>query len=215
MAMWLAASRPFTAFVTAHHTKIRKKLRTTRDTESLLDLRLELETAYLLSRERTLRAVYEPQHRAHGRSPDLEVTFTTSSVFMIEVTRLRAAASGTPSLPGDRFTDMVCGKLGQLLPRRSNLLLVGVEVAPQPQFDLRAALLHLQQRAEANDPTILQRSGLHDRAAFFQHYQRLSAILMRGVPLREDEPVILWVNPQAKAPLPGKVRTALLRSHTV
>jgi len=45
MATWLASSRRFTAFVATFRTKIRKKLRATQEIESLLDLRLELETA--------------------------------------------------------------------------------------------------------------------------------------------------------------------------
>jgi hypothetical protein len=46
LGTWLADSRRFMAFVNAFHTKIRKKMRATREPESLLDLRLELETAY-------------------------------------------------------------------------------------------------------------------------------------------------------------------------
>ena len=60
MATWLASSRRFTAFVTTFRDKIRKKLRVTQDQESLLDLRLELETAYVLLQERPLSLVYEP-----------------------------------------------------------------------------------------------------------------------------------------------------------
>lgn len=46
MRTWLDTSRRFTAFVTANQTKIRKKLRTAQEPESLRDLQLELETAY-------------------------------------------------------------------------------------------------------------------------------------------------------------------------
>jgi hypothetical protein len=227
MATWLASSRRFTAFVNTHHTKIRKKLRTAQESESLRDLQLELETAYLILRERSLSLAYEPQHPQYGRSPDFAVTFTTSQVFMVEVTRLRASGPRTPPgtqspnslltvpLPGDRFSDMVCSKLGQLLPQRSNLLLVGVEAPHLTHRDLHAAMLRVQQRAEANDSTVVQRHGFRDRADFFQHYQRLSAILVRGgTPLHAGEPVVIWVNPQAKYPLPTKVRTVLFRSHT-
>jgi hypothetical protein len=226
MAEWLASSRRFTAFVTAHHTKIRKKLRTAREPESLRDLQLELETAYLLLREKSLSVAYEPQHRDLGRSPDFAVTYTTNLEFMVEVTRLRAAqpktlletqpsnAALTIPLLGDRFTDMVCDKLGQLLPQRGNLLLVGVEALHLTQHDLNAAMLRLQQRAEGNDSTVVQRYGFRDRADFFRHYGRLSALLVREIPLQASEPVVMWDNPQAKYPLPAKVRTALVRSHT-
>ena len=224
MATWLASSRRFTAFVNTYHTKIRKKLRTAQEPESIRDLQLELETAYLLLRERALTLAYEPQHPDLGRSPDFEVTFTTSLVFMVEVTRLRAAgsrtlpdvqekASGTPL--NDRFIDMLCSKLGQLLSKRSNLLLVGVEDTRLTQDDLRTTMLRIQQRAEGNDLAVIHKHGFRDRADFFQHYQRLSAILVRELPLHEGEPVVIWDNPQAKYPLSTKIRTALHRSHTM
>ena len=227
MTAWLASSRRFTAFVTANHTKIRKKLRTAQEPESLRDLQLELETAYLLLREKPLSLAYEPQHRDLGRSPDFAVTFTTSLVFMVEVTRLRSAQPKTSSetqspntmltVPplGDRFTDMLCDKLGQLLPQRSNLLLVGVEAPHLNHSDLNAAMLRVQQRAEGNDSSMVQRYGFRDRADFFRHYGRLSALLVRWIPLQAGEPVVIWVNPQAKYPLPAKVRTVLSRSHTL
>lgn len=228
MATWLASSRRFTAFVNTHHTKIRKKLRVAQEPESLRDLQLELETAYLLLRERSLSLAYEPQHPQYGRSPDFAVTFTTSQVFMVEVTRLRTIGPRTPPgtqlpnttltvpVPGDRFSDMVCSKLGQLLAQRSNLLVVGAEAPLLTHGELHATMLRVQQRAEANDSTLVQRYGFRDRADFFQHYQRLSAILVRGgTPLQAGEPVVLWENPQAKYPLPAKVRTALSRSHTL
>jgi|SRR5687767_14762059 len=218
MAAWLASSRRFTGFVTTHQTKIRKKLRVAQGAENLRDLQLELETAYLLLRERSLSVAYEPQHPDLGRSPDFAVTFTTSLVFMVEVTRLRTVQSkATPSgtLSSDRFSDMLCSKLGQLLPQRSNLLLVGVDGAHLTDPDLRAAMLRIQQRAESNDPTVIHKHGFRDRADFFQHYQRLSALLVRGICLQAGESVVFWVNPQAKYSLPAKVRTALTRSHTL
>ncbi len=224
MATWLASSRRFTAFVNAFHNKIRKKLRATQEMESLLDLQLELETAYLLLQERSLSLVYEPQLGGKSRGPDFAVTFTTSVHFMVEVTRLRMGPDGTrdptqapPPQPTqirspveERLTDMVCSKLGQLLPQRINILLAGVEAPGLTQDSLRAAMLHLQQRAERNDAAVLQ--GFRDRADFFHHFQRLSELVVRGPNLPAGGPVIGWVNPQAKYPLPGKVRTALYRS---
>ncbi|MBC7877097.1 MAG: hypothetical protein H7Y59_08010 [Anaerolineales bacterium] len=223
MAAWLASSRRFTAFVTTYHTKIRKKLRTAHEPESLRDLQLELETAYLLLRESSLSLAYEPVHRELGRSPDFAVTFTTSLVFMVEVTRLRAvqqriSADTTLSIPPklvDRFTDMLCDKLGQLMSQRSNVLLVGMESPPMTHSELNTIMLRLQQRAEANDLAIMQRYGFRDRADFFRHYGRLSALVVREIPLQAGEPAVIWVNPQAKYPLPAKVHTALTRSHTI
>lgn len=208
MSAWLADSRRFTAFVNTFHTKIRKKLRATQGTESLLDLRLELETAYLLLRESALSVVYEPLPIRQSRGPDFAVTFTTSTLFMLEVTRLRMVEDLE-----ERLADMVCSKLAQLPPQRSNVLLVGVESLTLTPETLRATMLQLQQRAERADVSFAQRYGFRDRADFFQHYQRLSELLVREPHLQTSEPVVVWVNPQGKYPLPGKVRTALYRSH--
>ena len=233
MAGWLASSRRFSSFVTAHHTKIRKKVRTVQDPESVRDLMLELETAYLLLRERSLRLAYEPQHRELGRSPDFAVSFTTSFTFMVEVTRMRVAQQRTSSgarqanggaqpppgesvtpLPANRLAELICSKLGQLLPQRSNVLLVGMESPELPPGDLKAVMARIQQRAEVSDPAIVQRYAFRDRADFFRHYQRLSAVLLRVIPLRAGETADLWVNPQAKHALPARVKTVIVRSHT-
>jgi hypothetical protein len=211
MEEWLSSSRRFTAFVSNNHTKIRKKLRTSQDSERVRDLQLELETAYLLLREKPLSVEYEPIHPREGRSPDFAVSFTTSLTFMVEVTRLRAVLAGVPF--EDRFTDMLCSKLGQLLPQHSNVLVVGIETIPVTREDLRSIMIRLQQRAEANDPAVVQRHGFRDRADFIQRYQRLSTVLARGVPLQASEPVVLWNNPLGRYPLPARVWTALSRSH--
>jgi hypothetical protein len=211
MAMWLASSRRFAAFVTIFQDKIRKKLRTTQDQENLFDLQLELETAYLLLQERSLSLVYEPELSKRIRSPDYAVAFTTSLTFMLEVTRVQMDPKNTMDA---RLADTISSKLGQLLPQRTNILLVGVEAADPTANDVRTAMLSIQQRAERNDSTFLQRYGFRDRADFFRHYQCLSEILVRGPHFEVTKSIVTWINPQAKHPLPSKVRTALYRSHT-
>ena len=176
-----------------------------------MDLRLELETAYLLLQERSLSVVYEPELSKRIRSPDFAVNFTTSLTFMLEVTRVQADPKNTLDA---QLADTISAKLGQLLPQHSNTLLVGVEVMDLTSSDIRAAMLGLQQRAERNDSTFLQRHGFRDRSDFFRQYQRLSEILVRGPQLEVTRSIVTWINPQAKYPLPGKVRTALYRSHT-
>lgn len=219
MQRWLTSSRRFTAFAESFRNKIRKKLRVTQDQETLNDLRLELETAYLLLRERALSLEYEPEQSRQIRSPDFAVTYTTSLTFMVEVTRLRAVQKESPvslnGIPpeGERLADAICSKMGQLFPQRSNVLVVGMDVMGLRQNDLQTLMLRLQQRAERNEPAFWQRYGFQDRADFFRHYQRLSEVLVRSSQWQADESVIVWVNPQAKHPLPGKVRTALYRSH--
>lgn len=211
MATWLASSRRFVTFATAFQDKIRKKIRTTPAQENLLDLQLELETAYLLLRERSLSVAYEPEMAKGIRSPDFAVTFTTSLTFMLEVTRVQADTKSTLEA---RLAATIADKLGQLLPQRSNALLVGVEAAELNQGDIQRAMRGIQQRAERNDLAFLQRHGFQDRAGFFRHHQRLSEILVRQPQDQGARAVVTWANPQAKYPLPGKVRTALYQSHS-
>ena len=211
---WLDSSRRFSAFAMTFRDKIRKKLRVTQDPETLYDLRLELETAYRLLQEKTLSLVYESEHSKQVRSPDFAVTFTTSLTFMVEVTRLRDGAPSDSSLQSERLADAICSKLGQLLPQRSNILIVGIGAPRFMQSDLQAVMLRIQQRAERSDPAFWQRYGFRDRADFFRHYQRLSEVLLRGFPFQAGQPLVVWVNPQSKYPLPGKVRTALYRTHS-
>ncbi len=222
MAAWLGSSRRFTAFVNTFRDKIRKKLRVTQNQETLYDLRLELETAYLLLQERNLNLAYEPEQAGPGRSPDFAVTFTTSLTFMVEVTRLRRGAKGIMPIsdhgfaPGDeRLADAICSKLGQLLPQRCNVLIIGVDTLLLNQQDLQNLMLRIQQHAEAQDSVLWQRYGFRDRSDFIRHYQRLSEVLVRGSQWQADHPAVVWVNPQAKHPLPSKVRTVLYRSHAI
>jgi hypothetical protein len=217
VAVWLEASRRFSAFATAFRDKIRKKLRVIRAEETLYDLRLELETAYLLLQERSLSLVYEPEHAGPGRRPDFAVTYTTSLSFMVEVTRMRTLATLGPEdgcvLQSERIADAICAKLGQLLPQRANILILGVDALHLTQSDLQSVMLRLQQRAERNDSALWTRYGFRDRSDFFRHYQRLSEVLVRGSQIEASESTITWINRQAKYPLPSKVRTALYRSH--
>lgn len=203
ISAWLISSRRFTDFVNAFKDKIRKKIRTTQDQENLLDLQLELETAYLLLKEKTLSLVYEEQLAEKLRSPDFSVTYTTSLTFMLEVTRIRAATKEQTQV----ITDAVCSKIGQLLPRYSNVLVIGMPTLNLTQDDFHKMMMRLQQRTENNDVALLQRYRFRDRASFFQQYYRLSEILLRG-----SDSIITWINPQAKDPLPSKVRTVLYRS---
>jgi len=212
MGEWLASSRRFATFVSENQTKIRKKLRSTEEREAARDLALELETAYLLLRERSLSLVYEPPPRASTRHPDFAVSFTTSLTFMLEVTRLRSDESGRSF--EERLIDAVCGKLGQLAPGSGNVLLVGVDGRSVDVSELRAILLRLQQRAERSEAWLMQRYGFRERAEFFQHYYRLSALFVRPIPLKPGAAASMWENPQGRHLLTPKARTALARSHT-
>jgi hypothetical protein len=232
MGTWLASSRRFAAFAATFRDKIRKKIRTTQDQKGLQDLQVELETAYLLLRERALSVAYEPAHSKGIRSPDFAVTFTTSLTFMVEVTRVQADLKNIPgdsrgqppasrpgTMPaltplGTRLADAVLTKLGQLLPQRGNVLLIAIGAAHLMPDDIRNTMLNIQQRVERNDPSVLEGYGFLDRADFFRYYQRMSDVVVRGLHAEAVKSAVTWTNPQAKHPLPSRVRTILYRSLT-
>jgi hypothetical protein len=218
MSHWLASSRRFASFTEAFRDKIRKKIRVTQTAEGQLDLQLELETAYLLLKEKTLNVMYEPDHAKRiVRAPDFAVIYTSSMTFMLEVTRMQSPKStqllsdDTPPSMSLRVADTICSKLGQLQPKQANVLLIGMDLLTLTESDLRTAVRHIQGRAEGGDPAFLRRYRFRDRADFRGHSQRLSEVLLRGA--KTGTPVV-WVNPQAKHVLPSKVRTALYRSQT-
>jgi hypothetical protein len=101
----------------------------------------------------------------------------------------------------------------QFLPRHSNILIVGADTLRLTQNELQTVMLRIQQRAERHDPAFWQRYGFQERADFFRCYQRLSEVLLRESQFQADGSIVVAINPQAKDPLPGKVRTALYRSH--
>lgn len=231
LAAWSRSSRRFRAFAEAYDTKIAKKLRGCVDGDSALDLRLELACAHLLLRERPFDLVYEPGKASGGRSADFEVRYTTSLAFALEVARLRprngsagttAASSAADGEPPDAFAqaygapfqDLVSRKLGQLAPGMANVLLVGVDAPQLDDAGLGAVMLHLQQRIEGGDGTLLDRHGIAGRGGFFRRYQRLSAVAVLRFPSDASGAPAFWGNPQARIALPNKVRAALVRGLT-
>src|SRR5689334_5810768 len=89
LLQWMNLSTRFTSFVETYRDKIRKKIRVTREMESLLDVRGELDVAYRLLHDRRFAVQYEPYATAPGRGPDFAVTYRTNLRFNIEVSRMR------------------------------------------------------------------------------------------------------------------------------
>ncbi|MCA9836675.1 MAG: hypothetical protein KC422_07165 [Trueperaceae bacterium] len=210
---WLASSRRFRAFVSEFKPKIRKKLRSAKTREQQEELGLELETAYLLLTEKAFSLSYEPLTAGQGRAPDFAVKFTSSNQFFLEVTRLRTIGLEPQTHPfqSERFVTLIANKLGQLQAGSSNLLIIGIE-SDTRQPDLPGAMLQIQQRAEKNDPSLVTRYGFQNRKQFFQHYQRLSALVLRPLNQPVGSAPLFWDNPQTRFPLTSKIRTAVLRS---
>jgi hypothetical protein len=136
LMQWMGDSSRFTAFVETYRDKIRKKIRVTRQPESVLDLRSELEVAYCLLTDRRLAVAYEPYASGKRRGPDYAVTYRDNLVFNIEVARIRVEGSEAASaadglatgvangaaidLPraADRILRILLYKLGQMQPGR-------------------------------------------------------------------------------------------------
>ncbi len=185
------------------------------DLEVANDLVLEIETAWLMLREEALTVEYEPEHRLSGRSPDFAVTYTTSVRFMVEATRLRTSGAMEPDRVRERLSETICDKLGQLKPNCANVIIVGIAAENLPHAQPQATLRTLQLRAERNDADVIQRHGCKDRAEFFARYRRLSAVMLRAAPVRGAAGCEYCENPLSAHPLPSRVRTALIRSHTL
>ena len=130
LMQWMEASPRFTAFVETYRDKIRKKIRVTREPESVLDLRGELEVAYGLLNDRRLAVAYEPYASAKRRGPDFAVTYRANLVFNIEVARIRARAQARERSASiipraeERILRILLDKLGQMQPGMANLLVI-------------------------------------------------------------------------------------------
>ncbi|HEV7129659.1 MAG TPA: hypothetical protein VGN32_19655 [Ktedonobacterales bacterium] len=203
---WLAASARFRAFLIAHQDKVRKKIRGIADSESLRDLQLELDTAYHLLLDRRYTLEYEKYLAGKTRGPDFTVTVQDKSAFNVEVKRLRSAGEFR------HWADAICDKLDQMPPSIPNVLLVGTERAARKSIDADQALARLRRLADARDESVFTSRGLSDARAFLRASARLSGVLQhRQWGDEAGGQASLWLNAQAKHPLPASEHKALVR----
>lgn len=203
LRQWMEASPRFTAFVETYRDKIRKKIRVTREPESLLDLRGELEVAYCLLNDRRLAVAYEPYASAKRRGPDFAVAYRTNLVFNIEVARMRVENNGDKGIDlvrkEERLLRVLLDKLGQLQPGMPNLLVIHTQEELRRAIELGRLMQTLKVRADGKDPFFYAASGYPKPSAFYKDFLHLSGILLWGVEAQ------LWVNKQARSPLAEKV----------
>ena len=205
-ASWIMSSRPFRAFLAENAGKIRKKSRLASDEESLRDVRLEMDAAYHLLADRRVALAYERYLADKMRGPDFTVTFKGHIVFNVEVKRLRAP------LQEGKLGGAICEKLHQMPPSAINVLLVGMDTNAPSELDSAAIIKRLVLRAETKQDSFFSERGFRDARDFLRALQRLSGLLLR--PNWYDAPPsspILWLNPQARLPLPDDVRKLLQR----
>lgn len=202
-------------------TRSEKKIRGSQSFDGFQDLRAELETAYLLLREKRFTLAYEPYGRGMGRGPDFAVTFRTRFTFNVEVTRMRISTRENdedeqplfdPQDEGRRMAEIVGSKLTQMIPGMMNLLVIMADHRAICELEVGKVMNHLKRRAEQKEPQLFQRHGFRDRSDFFKYYQRLSGVLLRSTANRETGKCpILWLNNQTKHPLPAPICTILQR----
>jgi hypothetical protein len=202
---WLAASARFRAFLMANKDKVRKKARGISESESMRDLQLELDTAYHLLLSRRYSLEYEKYLAGKLRGPDFTVTASDKSAFNIEVKRLRSAGEF------HHWADAICGKLDQMPPGIPNILLVGTEQPARKSIDAAQAMTRLRRLADAGDERVFTSRGLPDARAFLRASVRLSGVIHHSQWGAEPGgQASLWLNPQAKHPLPASDQKALL-----
>jgi hypothetical protein len=234
MSDWIGAAPRFKAFATTYRDKIRKKIRITQNDTAIKDLEVELETAYWLLQEKRFTVAYEPYNSQKIRGADFAVTFK-SMIFNVEVTRIgsreekrplsesqeaagvqpdvQPAPQPDPQQIGGRLEDTVCDKFGQMHPGMVNVLVVVADSDFVHVLDLDQAMARLRERAEQKEAGLFGRYGFVKTADFFKYYLRLSGVLVRTAGEQEGTTrSMLWMNNQAKQPLPGPLRTILQRT---
>ena len=217
LAQWLLASSRFTAFVDTYRDKIRKKLRVTREPESVLDVRSELEVAYRLLHDRRLAVTYEPYASAKIRGPDFSVTYRDNLVFNIEVARMRVEGTQEKDTlqletrPGmevaadrarleERILRILLDKLGQMQPGMPNLLVIHTHPETAHKVDLDRLLRDVKIKVDGKDAAFYALSRYANPAAFYKDFLHLCGILLWAPAAAK-----LWINKQARPGLDDKV----------
>lgn len=199
LTAWAAERKPFRTFVADHDDKIRKKLRVARDAEALADVRAELLVAFRLLGDRRFSVAFE----AYGsgvRGPDLTVTFRAAHRFNIEVTRLRATT---------RTADALVAKLRQLPPGIPNVIAL-VRSATGDGERIATVVRRVKQMADRREDAVFARAGFDSARAFYARYIRASAVVL--VPDGGEATGDLWLNAEARSPLPSDATRALARA---
>ena len=206
---WILQSRRFQAFIGENRAKIRKKLRLARTPQSLQSLLLELDIARCLVEDSRCRVEYEKQGQDGERSPDLTVTFRTRTCVHLEATRIqrmREEAEGRT----EKLIRVVCDKSGQSVPQMFNCLVVATEGGSLTEDEVNAAMKSLKRRVEQRESELLSRARCSDPADFYKQFQWLNGIVFCFPANQGDSAeTILWINPQARNPLPSDIHSLL------
>ncbi|MCI0713476.1 MAG: hypothetical protein L0154_25185 [Chloroflexi bacterium] len=202
---WMRESRRFKAFVLDHHTKIRAKLRSARDADSMKEVRAELATAALLLREKRFTLEYEKYAAAKQRGPDFTVMFKTHTPFNVEVRHIHSVESDEPAARTDKLIAVVCEKVGQMPPSIVNLLWL-VDEREIAEADLIQTVTTLRNLAERKEEDFFTLRRFDNAAHFLKQFRQLS-----GIVLRQSGANVVWLNTLARHQTPPDIVKAIQR----
>jgi hypothetical protein len=179
---WLEDNSRFRTFLVAHQDKVRKKLTTSDDEASRLDVRSELLVAYLILADRRFEVSFEA-YGARSRGPDLTVSYRANQRCNLEVTRLRATgeapASPEGANPGTaRLANVLASKLRQLPGEIPNALVISSRGLELGEDALAAAARLLKSHADARDDAFFARRGFKSARDFYAQYLRLGGAFL-------------------------------------
>ena len=194
----------FKAFAWEYRNKLRSKIRSSRDPDSLAAVWCEFALAWWLLQERRFEVFYEPFLKDKQKGPDFTVRFKGHVVFNVEVTRVRAVRESSTKL-----AEIVCGKLSLMPVSAINLLVIEIAPALPTDFDLPSLLSDLLKRAEGKEEAYFLRQGFGGSKDFLRYWNRLSGVLVGTENTDADTPRLLWPNLRAIHPLPGDLRRVL------
>src|SRR5207245_1604536 len=183
LAHWIEESPRFRTLMTMNQDKVRKKLNSSDDEESRLDVRAELLVAYLILADRRFELAFEA-YGARRVGPDLTVSYRINQRFNLEVTRLRATAD--PDIA--RLANVITGKLRQLPAEVPNALVITTRGLALAEESLAEATRLLKAHSDAKDDPFYARRGLKDARGFYAQNLRLSGLFG----LDEASPSVFW-----------------------
>jgi hypothetical protein len=203
LGQWIENCSRFSAFITNHQDKVRKKLNTSDDEESRLDVRAELLVAYLILADRRFDLSFEA-YGVRRVGPDLTVIYRANQRFNVEVTRVRAASD-----PGvARLANVITGKLRQLPGDVPNALVITARGLPLSEDSLAHAARLLKMHSDRKDDAFFARRGFRDARDFYAQYLHLSGVFVLDEATASSR-AFFCSNREARHPLPRGVVSGL------
>lgn len=221
---WLTSCGRFNDFAHSYRDKIRSKVRNATTDADLDDVWFELEIPYLFLLDERFEVEYEKRLLSGGRCPDYRVSFENSTVFNVEVGRIRGVHAAAPNgssgpIPVPythkefwKLRDAICEKLGQMVPGMINLLILSSASDTHEDVDLFWARNFINQLAAENDDAFFVKKGFEGTQDFLRQFKNLSGVLFRSTWISVDQTSdrnSLWCNDQADEPIPEAIKEYL------